>query len=95
MSKEGIKALVVACNTATSIAINDLRKIYSFPIFGMEPAVKPAIEKNCSKRIWLLPLPLNPSGRKISESRNQVGACASCGWSRFAGTGRLVEYAER
>jgi len=48
----GINALVVACNTATSIAVNDLRKKYSFPIIGMEPAVKPAVELNgCKKRI--------------------------------------------
>lgn len=38
-----IKALVVACNTATSAAIEDLRMNYSFPIIGIEPAVKPAV----------------------------------------------------
>ncbi|WP_100487095.1 glutamate racemase [Sporolactobacillus pectinivorans] len=38
-----IKALVVACNTATSAAIEDLRLNYSFPIIGIEPAVKPAV----------------------------------------------------
>ncbi|OYY50194.1 MAG: glutamate racemase [Methylophilaceae bacterium 17-44-8] len=37
-----IKALVVACNTATAAAINDLRAKYALPIIGMEPAVKPA-----------------------------------------------------
>lgn len=39
---QGAKALVVACNTATAAAIEDLRKQYSVPIIGMEPAVKPA-----------------------------------------------------
>ena len=50
---QGVKALVIACNTATSAAIEDLRKKYSMPIIGMEPAVKPAIEKNgnCHKRV--------------------------------------------
>lgn len=38
-----IQALVVACNTATAVAINDLRARYRFPIVGMEPAVKPAL----------------------------------------------------
>lgn len=37
-----LKALVVACNTATSVVINELRSKYKFPIVGMEPAVKPA-----------------------------------------------------
>lgn len=46
MMGQGIEALVVACNTATSIAVNDLRERYSIPIVGMEPAVKPAVEMN-------------------------------------------------
>jgi glutamate racemase len=37
-----VKALVVACNTATAAAINRLRSTYSIPVIGMEPAVKPA-----------------------------------------------------
>lgn len=41
-----VKAIVVACNTATSIAIEELRAKYNVPIIGMEPAVKPAVENN-------------------------------------------------
>jgi glutamate racemase len=37
------KAIVVACNTATSAAIAVLRARFSIPIIGMEPALKPAI----------------------------------------------------
>lgn len=38
-----IKALVVACNTATAAAIHTLRAVYSdLPIIGIEPALKPA-----------------------------------------------------
>lgn len=44
LKEEDIKALVLACNTATSVAVEDLRKKYAFPIVGMEPAVKPATE---------------------------------------------------
>ena len=40
---EGVKMLVVACNTATAAAIDFLREKYAgLPIVGMEPAVKPA-----------------------------------------------------
>ncbi|MCI1858356.1 MAG: glutamate racemase [Sporolactobacillus sp.] len=45
-----LKALVIACNTATSIAINDLRKKYDFPVLGIEPAVKPAVMESEKKR---------------------------------------------
>lgn len=39
---KGVKAIVVACNTATAAAIDGLRAKYPLPIIGMEPAVKPA-----------------------------------------------------
>ncbi|MEB0047588.1 MULTISPECIES: glutamate racemase [unclassified Pseudomonas] len=41
--REGAKALVLACNTATVAGVANLRRDYPFwPIVGMEPAVKPA-----------------------------------------------------
>jgi len=40
----GIKAMVVACNTATSAAINDIRAELDIPVIGIEPALKPAVE---------------------------------------------------
>ena len=39
-----VKALVVACNTATAAAIDELRETFDILINGMEPAVKPAAE---------------------------------------------------
>jgi len=39
---QDVKALVVACNTATAAAIDTMRSTYDVPIIGMEPAVKPA-----------------------------------------------------
>jgi glutamate racemase len=46
LAKKNIDALVIACNTATSLAIGELRnqKKFNFPIFGMEPAVKLAVD---------------------------------------------------
>ena len=38
----GAKALVVACNTATAAAAEQMRARWSVPVLGMEPAVKPA-----------------------------------------------------
>jgi glutamate racemase len=39
-----VKAIVVACNTASVIAIESLRKDLDIPIVGIEPAIKPAAE---------------------------------------------------
>ena len=38
----GCKAIVIACNTATSVAAGELRQELTLPIIGMEPALKPA-----------------------------------------------------
>lgn len=40
--EQNSKLIVVACNTATTNAINELRKKYDVPFIGIEPAIKPA-----------------------------------------------------
>lgn len=43
-SRKDVKAIVIACNTATSVAASTLRQQYpSIPIIGIEPALKPAV----------------------------------------------------
>ena len=48
------KLIVVACNTATTNAINFLRKHYDVPFIGIEPAIKPAALKSEHKSIGIL-----------------------------------------
>ena len=43
-----IKALVIACNTATALAIDRLRRRLHFPIIGIEPAITPATRQSKS-----------------------------------------------
>jgi glutamate racemase len=62
-----VKALVLACNTATSSAVNELRKRYNIPILGMEPAVKPAVEKNNGKRVLVLATQLTLKEEKFKD----------------------------
>ena len=38
----GVDAVVLACNTATSVCAEEMRREFSFPIIGVEPAVRPA-----------------------------------------------------
>ncbi|MDE5722173.1 MAG: aspartate/glutamate racemase family protein [Clostridia bacterium] len=72
-------ATVVACNTATARCIDFLRGKYKFEIVGIQPAVKPAVEKgNCV----VLATPATSESRAIKElvekygrGRTQVFAC--------------------
>lgn len=50
----GAKMIVVACNTATTNAIEVLRSHYNIPIIGIEPAVKPAALNTETKSIGVL-----------------------------------------
>jgi len=52
--EKGCKLIVVACNTATTNAIKTLRKNYSIPFIGIEPAIKPAAFKTKTKAIGIL-----------------------------------------
>jgi glutamate racemase len=52
--ERGVKAIVVACNTATGIAVDDLRATYPVPIIAIEPAVKPAAARTRSGTIGVL-----------------------------------------
>ena len=51
---EGAKAIVVACNTATAIAVESLRAGLTLPIVAIEPAVKPAASRSRSRVVGVL-----------------------------------------
>jgi glutamate racemase len=48
------KLIIVACNTATTNAIEVLRKKFNIPIVGIEPAIKPAMLETKSNNIGVL-----------------------------------------
>ncbi len=67
--KSGVKAVVIACNTATSAAVNDLRAYYDIPIVGMEPALKLACDlgKGESQRVIVAATELTLRERKFAD----------------------------
>ncbi|MBD8051277.1 glutamate racemase [Limnohabitans radicicola] len=55
IAKHQIKALVVACNTATAAAIHELRVRHPhLPLVGVEPALKPAVALSQTRRIGVM-----------------------------------------
>ncbi|WP_417885180.1 glutamate racemase [Zunongwangia sp.] len=50
----GAKLIIVACNTATTNAITELRNEYNVPFIGIEPAIKPAALLSKTKNIGIL-----------------------------------------
>lgn len=64
--KYSVKAIVVACNTATSAAIENLRNTYkNMPIIGIEPALKPAVELKREGKIVIMATPMTLSEKSF------------------------------
>lgn len=68
LMQRGIKALVVACNTATAAAIDLLRAKYpDFIIIGIEPAVKPAAQRFPTGTIGIMATPVTLREEKLKR----------------------------
>lgn len=64
----GVKAIVVACNTATSVCIDELRNRYSdMPVVGIEPALKPAVNCCDNPCVLVMATPLTLSETKFQK----------------------------
>lgn len=85
----GADGVVVACNTATSAAISELRGAFSVPVIGMEPAVKLAADSFGARPTLLIATPLTIAGEKLARL---VGRLECETWS--LPLPRLVEFAQ-
>ena len=73
-------AAVVACNTATALCVENLRKRYAFPIVGIQPAVKQAAALGGSFLVLATPATANSASLaslciKYGGGRGEVVAC--------------------
>ncbi|MBE5785980.1 MAG: glutamate racemase [Clostridiales bacterium] len=87
---KGCKAIVIACNTATSAAAAYLREWYDLPIIGMEPALKPASLLHRQGIVLSLATPGTIAGEKYARLMDRFGE----GVVSLPCPG-LMEYAER
>ena len=67
--RQGCKAAVVACNTASAFSLDHLRAHYGdcFPIIGLVPALKPAVLQSKNKVVAVLATPATFRGRLIQD----------------------------
>lgn len=74
MLKKQVDAIVIACNTATSVATKEYRSQFPVPIVGMEPAVKKAVEEYADRpgRILVAATPITIHGDKLHHLVDRV-----------------------
>ena len=86
------QALVVACNTASTIALPALREAFSLPIIGCVPPIKPAAAASTSKTIGVL---ATASTVRRPYLSNLIARFAPACTVLSLGTPSLAELAER
>ena len=65
---QSAKEIVLACNTATAVAADEIRREHpGFPIVAIEPAIKPAAETCRGKKVLLMATPLTLQTDRVSR----------------------------
>ena len=88
---KGVKAIVVACNTATSAAIQMMRDTFNLPVISMEPAVKPALSVLKGGKVLVLATPATVSQARYLHLLDRLEAGDNV---ISVGCGGLVELIE-
>ncbi len=83
--------VVVACNTASTLALSELRARFAVPFVGTVPAIKPACAQSVSKRVAVLGTQATV-GREYTRAliREFAGGCDVA----LIGSSRLASFAE-
>ncbi len=87
-----VKAIVVACNTATAMAIDALRGEFDLPFIGVEPAVKPAFAATRSGVVGVLATPATLGSERFMALVGRYGSGIRVATQACAG---LAEHIER
>ena len=91
--EQGAKAIVIACNTATSAAAAMLREQYPhIPVIGTEPALKPAVERHAGGRILVMATAMTLKEKKFFDLWDQYRETADIVPVPCSG---LMEFVER
>lgn len=91
---QGVKAVVVACNTATAVAVQALRARHSMAIVAMEPALKPAAETTRSGVIGILATSRTLASDSFARLAERHGKGVRVLLQACPGFVELVEHAE-
>lgn len=71
--RKGVKAIVIACNTATSISVREMRDRYNIPVISIEPAVKPALKEVTDGNILVMATPATLSQDRYKSLIERIG----------------------
>ena len=89
---QGCKAIVVACNTASAVALEPLRQRFpQMPILGLEPAVKPAVQLTRSGVVGVMATPATFQGQLYRATVGRYATAVHVVEQVCVGLAELVE----
>jgi len=106
LAKKNVKLIIVACNTASSVALDELRNKFDVPIIGMiTPGAKAAIKGTKNKKIGVIGTETTISNKAYSKAIKNIDAkievfekacplfvpLAEEGWTHHAATKLIAE----
>lgn len=91
---EGANVVIVACNTASSAALERLRAEFDVPIVGMEPPVKPAVERSITRKVLVLATAGTVSGQRLARLTERHSGDADVVTIPMPGLADMVEGGE-
>ncbi len=89
--EQGVKAVVIACNTASTVSLPALREKFAFPVVGVVPAIKPAARLTANGIVGLL---ATRGTVKRPYTRELIDRFANECRIEMLGSAELVELAE-
>ena len=92
--EQGCALLVIACNTASSAALELLRARLAAPVVGMEPPLKPAVERSSSGRVAVLVTAATADGARLARLHESFAAGSEVRTVPLPGLANLVEAGE-
>ena len=92
--EQGCALLVIACNTASSAALELLRARLAAPVVGMEPPLKPAVERSRSGRVAVLVTAATADGARLARLHDSFAAGSEVRTVALPGLADLVEAGE-
>ena len=91
---EGCAIIVVACNTASSSALERLRERFEVPIVGMEPPLKPAVERTKTGHVAVLATPATARGERLARLQHAYAGDVEVITVPMPGLAGLVEFGD-
>lgn len=78
LCQQSVKAIVVACNTATAASVDVLRQTFDCPVVAMEPALKPAVLRSRNGRVGILATESTLASQQYQRLVERYGGGVEC-----------------